>query len=582
MKSLLTLKSGSTLVLLAASLAAALAGCGASSAAAPGGGPRAQGAVHPHGTVVVALPVQSSPNWYFPVYSAPDFTSTNEQIDALMYKPLLDVTKNNTINYGRSLVNHITTNPGDTVFTLHMNPAYHWSNGKPVSAQDVAFTWNIMKAASANNPHLPFSYGGAGTGGVPTDWQSVTAVNASTVRVTLTKGVNPDWFIRNGLGQINPVPEAIWNRYPHDIGQELKYINGLANSPRNAAYQVVDGPYKLQSYTPNQQWVFVPNARYSGRKSSIAKLVFEYETSSASEFTALKTGAVSVGYIPMSLWTSRQALSGYTVTPGYQWGMTYLQLNFNSNAPGHINQLFDNLYIRQALDMGINQPAIVKQLYHGQGIEANGPVPSKPTTPFFDKALNHLTYPYNPAAGKALLERHGWKMAHGVMTKNGQKLAFSISYITGSTTGTHLMEYLATSWAKEGIKVSLLPTPGSQFPLPNNKWDAIFTGLTSWVYSPDFYPTGGGLFKTGSALNFWGYSNSTMNRLVNLTYAPYTAQTQEQQRMDAYQVFASKQLPLLFLPYGASFYVSSNHLHGFRSSLNLISGLITPNYWSIR
>lgn len=209
MKPLSTLKSGSTLVLLAASLSAALAGCGASSAAAPAGGLRAQGAVHPHGTVVVALPVQSSPNWYFPVYSAPDFTSTNEQIDALMYKPLLDVTKNNTINYGRSLVNHIATNQGDTVFTLHMNPAYHWSNGKPVSAQDVVFTWNIMKAASANNPHLPFSYGGAGTGGVPTDWQSVTAVNASTVRVTLTKGVNPDWFIRNGLGQINPVPEAI-------------------------------------------------------------------------------------------------------------------------------------------------------------------------------------------------------------------------------------------------------------------------------------------------------------------------------------------------------------------------------------
>lgn len=576
-----TFKSGSTLVLLAASMSAALAASGAASTAALGS-PRTADTVHPHGTVVVALPVQSFPNWYFPVYSAPDFTSTNEQIDALMYKPLLDVTKNNTIDYRRSLVNRITVNKGDTVFTLHMNPTYHWSNGTPVSAQDVVFTWNIIKAASADNPHLPFTYGGAGTGGVPTDWKSVTAVNASTVQVTLTKGVNPDWFIHNGLSQINPVPEAIWNRYPHNMEQELKYINGLANSPLNAVYHVVDGPYMLQSYTPNQQWVFVPNPRYNGHQSSIAKLIFAYETSSASEFTALKTGAVSVGYIPMSLWTSRKALSGYNVTPGYQWGMTYLQLNFNSNAPGHINRLFDNLYVRQALDMGINQPAIIKQLYHGQGIEANGPVPSKPNTPFYDKALNRLTYPYNPVAGKALLERHGWKMTHGVMTKDGEKLAFSINYITGSTTATDLMEYLATSWAKEGIKVNLIPTPGSQFPLPNNKWDAIFTGLTSWVYSPDFYPTGGGLFKTGAALNFWGYSNPTMNRLVNLTYAPYTTQAQEQQRMDAYQMFASQQLPLLFLPYAASFYVSSTDLHGYRSTLNLISGLITPQYWSIR
>ena len=559
-------------VLVGIGLISSLAGCGTVSASKPPSG----------GTVVVALPVDSSPNWFFPVFSPQDFTATNEEVDALLYKPLLDVTNHNTIDYANSIVDKVSANKADTVFTLHINPKYHWSNGTPITAKDIVFTWHIMSTASSNAANLPWSYGGAGTGGVPNDFQSVAALNSSTVRITLRTAVNPSWFIRNGLGQINPVPAAVWNRYPHDPIKELSFINSVVNSPTSKWYSVVDGPYQLTSFTANQQWVFKPNPQYGGHLSQISKLIFQYETSAANEFTALRTGAVTVGYVPMSLWTARKQLSDYNVTSGYLWGMTYLQLNLNSNAPASINQTFHQLYVRQALAMGINQPSIIQNLFHGQGIEANGPIPSRPATPFYDHALNKLTYPFNPAAGKALLEHHGWQLQNGVMTRKGVKLAFSINYATGSQTSADIMQFLKSTWAQEGIQVTLIPTSGASFPIPNNKWDAIFFGMTSWVYSPDFYPTGGGLFKTGASLNFWGYSNQEMNHLVNLTYAPYSSTEQEMARLDTYQEFASKHVPLLFLPYGASFYVSSKSLHGYRSTLNLISGLLAPNYWSIQ
>ena len=394
--------------------------------------------------------------------------------------------------------------------------------------------------------------------------------------------VNASWFIRNGLGQLNPIPAAVWNRYPHNIMKELDFIKAVANSPTSKWYSVVDGPYKVASFIPNQQWVFEPNSRYGGRAPQISKLVFQYDTSFASEFTELKTKAVTVGYVPLSLWNSRHLLSGYHVTPAYLWGMTYLQLNFNDNALHHINQLFDQLYVRQALALGINQPAMIRSIFHEQGIEGNGPVPSAPTTPFYDRALNQLTYPYSPARGKALLERHGWRLHNGVMTRSGISLAFSINYATGSQTADDMMQFLKSSWAQEGIPVTLVPTSDASFPLPNNKWDAIFSGLTSWVYSPDFYPTGGCLFKTGSALNFWGHSNHKMNQLVDSTYVPYASKSQEFSRLDAYQKFASQHLPLLFMPYAASFFVSSKNLRGYRATMNVISGLLTPNYWSVQ
>lgn len=108
----------------------------------------------------------------------------------------------------------------------------------------------------------------------------------------------------------------------------------------------------------------------------------------------------------------------------------------------------------------------------------------------------------------------------------------------------------------------------------------IWLGLGSWIYSPDYYPTGGALFKTNAALNGEDYSNTTMNSLIDQTYAPYTSTSQELSRLDQYQMFAARHIPVIWMPYSATNFVVSNHLHGFSQSLNWVSGLIYPNLWT--
>lgn len=463
---------GSAIAALAVGGTLALSGCGANSQAS---------SASAGGTAVVALSPQSAPNWFFPVLSLADYSDLNTQVESMLYEPLIYINQSDQVDYQRSLATSIVPSDNDQVYTVTLGNKYRWSNGKPVTAADVIFTWNIMKAASGTNPSLPWGYGGEGIGGVPSLWSHVAAKNAHTVVITLTKPTDPTWFIHNGLAQIMPAPSSVWNKYPHDMIRELKYIQSLANSPKNAAYRVVDGPYALKSMEPNASWVFMPNESFGGHKSSLSQVILQYETSPSSEFTGLKTGTVTVGFLPPSLWDSRKELSNDVLSTTYLLGFNFLVPNLSPKAPNGIGKTFNHLYVRQALQEGVDQEAIIHTMFHGHGVVETGPVPSQPPTPFFDPQLKNPVYPFNPQAGKRLLLSHGWRMENGVMTKGAEKLSFTLEYSSGSQTYTDIAQLLKSDWAQEGIQVSLNSAPfdsviAEATPTDPSKWAMLNWG----------------------------------------------------------------------------------------------------------
>lgn len=560
--------------LTAAGLGMTLAGCGTSAAA--GQAPHSSAL----STVVMALPVQTEPNWFFPVLASTAFIDVNSQMNFLMYKPLVYISKTDGIDYQKSLAQSITYNPSGTRYVITLGSKYAWSNGRPVTAQDVVFTWDVMQAASQNN--AVWSYGGAGGGGVPADFQSVTADGTHKVIVTLVHPENQSWFIHNGLAQIIPVPASVWDKYPGNMSQELNYIRSVANVPTAKPYSVVDGPFKFSQMAPNDYWSFVPNASYGGHKATMKKLEFQYETSTTNEFAGLKTGTVDVGYLPPSLWNSKGQLAHDQFWSGYAFGFNMARVNQSPLAEGGLGPVFSQRYVRAALEMGINQQGIINSFYHGRGVTEDSPVPPQPPTKFYDAALKNNPYPFNPTAGKRLLESHGWAMVNGVMTKHGVKLSFPLIYTSGSTTIADVVQLVKSDWAREGVQVSLVP---EQFDnvvqtMHSNpsKWDAAFWG-GGWTYQPDYYPTGGELFATGSAANAGHYASSTMNRLIQNSYQPGTPQ-QTKQALFAYEAWAAHDIPYLWFPWVAQLNETVNTLHHVQSTYNPITDLYYPNYWS--
>ena len=546
-----------------------------------------------NGTVVVAEAPLSYPNWFFPVISVQATSNTNLQTVALLYKPLLTLTNKDTIDYPRSLASNITYNKTGTVYTIHLNPKYYWSNGTPVTSKDFVFTWNILKASSESTPHLPWSYLGVGIGGLPQDWGSAVATGPHTVVVTLTRSVNPTWFLLNGLAQIVPAPAAVWDRYPHHMDRELSFIESLANSPAKPEFHVVDGAFQFKSMIPNQQWVFVPNPHYDGHRATIKKLIFQYETSTTSEFTGLRQGTVTVGYLESNMWKDRKQLTNDVVNPNtYVLGFNYLAASLNAKAPGGVGRAFQLPYVRQALEMGVNQKGIIQNVFDGFGVVEDSPVPNAPPTPYSDPALQKPLYPYNPVRGKQLLLSHGWREKNGVMTKGGISLKFTLMYMAGVPAWTNEMEIIKTGWAQEGIDATLEPKPFANIISAANQanpagWQMAYWG-EGWSYEPDYYPSGDGLLNTNGAANNQGYSSQKMNQLINETTNLLGTRQQTIAHLYAYEKYAAEQVPVIWVPWAPSSYVGtglfsvhSRNIHGTLSTFNEITNLYYPNRWTL-
>ena len=73
--------------------------------------------------------------------------------------------------------------------------------------------------------------------------------------ITTTQPVNPLWFEINGIAQLSPIPKAVWDRYPNNMTQELKWIQSVANEPFSKWFKVTDGPYKLTKLVNDEYWV---------------------------------------------------------------------------------------------------------------------------------------------------------------------------------------------------------------------------------------------------------------------------------------------------------------------------------------
>ncbi len=497
-----------------------------------------------------------------------------------MYLPLVWLNSAGNISFGtHSLASAISVNSADTRFTITLNPKWHWSNGTPVTAQDVQYYYQLMQGSVQGTQPITYCY--AGSGGFPKDWGSVTTQGTHTLIVATTTSVNPAWFERNGLGQLVAIPKATWDKYS-SMSKELSWIKSIGNEPLNPVYKVVDGPYYPVSLVANDYWRFAANPHYDGsRPPAYAHVNYVYEASATSEMAAMEKGQIQMTFfLPMSMLKAAQSLKGYGVVNEPSYGFYYIAVNFHSNAAG-VGNLFSKLYIRQALQLGINQPGIISALYHGYAVPTYGPVPVAPHNAFFDYGQTN-SYPYDPARGKALLEAHGWTMVNGVMTKNGQQLAFPYWYTAG-TSSTNEAVLLQQGWAQEGIKVTPEPEPiGTLYatisnPAQSNKWALAGGTVFGWLYIPDFYPSGGSLFATGAGFNLGGYSDPTMDSLIASTYQGGTPQ-QVTSRFTAYQLYAAQQLPVLYQPTGASLWPVSNQVKGFRSGFDTIEQYVPWNW----
>jgi len=541
------------------------------------------------GTAYFAEPPGAPPNYIFPFMPFKYFSVDNiSQFQYLMYRPLywFGNGSNPTLNLPDSLANYPTFSNGNKTVTVTMKP-YVWSDGEKVTSQDVVFWMNIMKLEYG-------SWAGFVPGTIPVDVKSITTPNATTVVFNLDGPVNPYWWVYNELGQITPFPMA-WdvtavgqkagsqacgkasfgsvvaktgksgvvpgNGIAANCAKVFTFLskesgynpsnpkasnNAFTTYATNPLWQVVDGPWHLTSFNASGQLTMKPNPKYSGPvKPTLSAFVELPFTSSTAEFNQLIGGKITVGYIPSEDITTpaknplvpgpnnSRVAGKFNLVPWYGWLINYFPLNFNSTDDnGEAGAVFRQLYFRQAMQMLINQPALIKAIGKGYGLPVYGPVPIIPKNSFSTSFEAKNPYPYNPSKAKALLSSHGWTInpngtdvcSNGSLcgVPSGTQLKFQLLYASGNVATQQTAAAEVSSWSSVGINITATAETfdtiiGTATPCTGTActWDMGWWG--GWVYAPDYWPSGEDLFQTGAASNAGSYSSPYMDKLIKAT-----------------------------------------------------------------
>jgi len=343
----------------------------------------------------------------------------------------------------------------------------------------------------------------------------------------------------------------------------------------NPLWQVVDGPFKLSQFTSSGFAKLVPNKNYSGTpKPTISAFELEPYTTDTAEFNALESGALTIGYIPTQDLGKKASLekAGYNYAAWNDFGIVYFPYNFTNPTSGPV---FKQLYFRQAYQSLVNQKQYITDFGAGIGTPNNGPVPTYPphnadVSPLEGGAQ---VYPYNATKAVNLLTANGWTVVPGGVTscsKPGtaagdcgkgiaanQPLNFSLLFASGATELTNEMDAMqSTMKSVAGITLTLSQAPfgqvistvfsGCSTAKPCSNWDLATWG-GGWVYSPDYFPTGGELFFTGASSNPGDYNNPTNNANITATHTAATTAA-ETPALFKYENYLAEQLPVVWMP----------------------------------
>ncbi len=556
------------------------------------------------GTVTFAQTVGNTPNYIFPITRSNSYVSGNlALLQPLLWRPLywLGEGTKPVIDPKLSLADPPVFSRGGRTVTITLKP-YVWSNGDPVTSRDVSFFLNLIKAGKDN-------WGGYSKGSFPDNVVGFTVRSARTFSITFDRVYSKLWLQDDELTAIVPLPQRAWDRKSAGgaVGAYDQTAAGakavytfldkqaltLGTYASNPLWKVVDGPFRLDAYSAATNYVsFVPNGHYSGPiKPKIAKLVEMPFTSNTAEFNALRAGEVDYGYLPTTDLSQRGYFKakGYTIQAWPSWGINYLVINWSNPTMG---RFFKQLYIRQAMQRLVNQPALITHTMSGYGAPIDGPIPLQPKGPLVSAVEAHNPYPYDPAAARALLVAHGWSIVPngtdtcsrpgtgagecGAGIAKGAQLAFNVIYPSGVESITQGMEAWK-SWASTvGMTVNLqsLPLPEiGQIANPCTKGPTCTWDLANWegwgYGSP--YPTGE---ETFSPLQTGGYSSPVNDANITATHVSSSPGA-----MFAYENYLARNLPVIWWPNApAQISVIAKNLHGVQQNA---LGSVVPEAWSL-
>ncbi|WP_045076592.1 ABC transporter substrate-binding protein [Psychromicrobium lacuslunae] len=389
-------------------------------------------------------------------------TAQGTNILVLQYQNLVSWGTNNEPVPG--LADKWTTSSDGKEWTFHMPADRKWSDGEPITANDAVWTFNAIKG----NEKLKQA-----NGALVENVKSIVAKDPENLVLTLNTVQAP-----NPGGDLPIMPEHIWSKQ----ADPTTYANDKDT--------VGSGPFIISSYDKAAGVTMKANPNYWKGKAKVDRIIWAPYQNSDAAVQALKNGEIDIagGLTPAQF----QSLKGQpNITTNAGQGRRYTALGINPGTKsktgkvlGDGNPALQDVNLRKAIVMAIDNKTLLEKVLQGLGDEATGEIPA--AYPLYHWDSKDLPLKFNPEAANKLLDESGYtKGADGIrLDKSGKPLNLRLLGRNTDPTHQQMADYLKP-WLKNiGINVTTTMKSSGQVNEDSSKgnFDLYFTG---WGIGPD-------------------------------------------------------------------------------------------------
>lgn len=464
-----------------------------------------------------------------------------------IFSPLVDLDKE-----GKPvpiLADSWDTSKDQMTYTFNLRKNAKFSDGSPVTADDVAFTLTLLHDP-AYNGYQDISLAAIKGGkeykeGKAESIEGIKVLDEQRIEIS-TEKVNAKALLILG-GQV--LSKAYYGK-DYEYGK-LDYLKELYSKPLGA------GPYVFSKYIPGQEIRYTANDNYYKGKPKTENLIYKI-IDKATSLQQFETGELDYAGFPADDDTVGQLESlkfaNVQVAPVNDYGLIYV----NNTRPQ-----FKDKEVRQALLYGMDRQKIVDVRFKGFGQVADVPV-SPVSWAYNNEGVTQ--YEFDAGKAKELLDKAGWKIGkNGIREKDGIQL--KIRYLTADA------EDAAIPIAKENYS-----DIGIKFEPEITDFNALVSKLTAKDYDFAAVSTSQILdpsdtveeLASNNPNNYVGYSNPKVDKLIQEGLGTLDIDKRKELYHELYKEF-TQDPPYILIHYRQS----------ARAISGQIEGLVPDNYTGI-
>jgi peptide/nickel transport system substrate-binding protein len=378
------------------------------------------------------------------------------------------------------LAESYTLSQDSKTYTFTLRSGAKFTDGTPVTAQDVVFTVRKAQDVALKSPEYA-------------NWSGVNAlaVDQHTVRFTLTKPYAP--FL--GLTTLGILPSRLWQ----SVSNEEFPFSNLETNPVGA------GPFKVSDVSRDASGLvrsvsLAANPQYVLGRPYLDSIRFDFYSRAEDLATAVRNGAIESAY---GIAAKGALTAPYARVFGVFWNPSE-------------NQVYARAEVRKALSLALDRQNIVDTVLGGYATAIMGPVPP-------GENVQQVPVPSseNPAAAAArVLQSAGWTYDGSSRLWKNASAKQTLDRITLRTSNVPELKNVASAvkadWEKFGIQVDIeLYEPGdlSQNVIRPRKYEALLYGMVIGR-DQDLYAFWASQERNDPGLNIALYANKTVDALL--------------------------------------------------------------------